>query len=59
MIRILSRSFIKLCNFSSVKEPVGDVYTWADKTPTKVELPEKAKRVSLGQNHTCIVGESG
>ncbi len=39
MIRILSRTFIRLCNFSSVKEPVGDVYTWAENKPTKVDLP--------------------
>jgi hypothetical protein len=38
---------------------VGDVYIWSEKTPTKVDLPEKVKRVSIGQKHTCIVGESG
>jgi hypothetical protein len=35
------------------------VYIWGDGSPSKVQLPEKAKRVALGQNHTCVVGESG
>lgn len=59
-MRIFARTLLRTCNFSSsAKEPVGDVYTWSNKAPAKVNLPEKAKRVCLGQNHSCIVGESG
>ena len=50
---------LRLPSFSTVSEPSGDVFVWKDKNPLKLNLPEKAKRVSVGQNHTAIVGESG
>lgn len=36
-MRIFTKAIQRTCNFSSIaKEPVGDVYTWTDGTPTKV-----------------------
>ena len=57
-MRIFSNLLLRH-TFAAAKEPSGSVYTWTDKTITKLELPEKAKRVSLGEKHSAIVGESG
>jgi hypothetical protein len=56
-MRIFSRALnlaYKFCK--EAKEPVGDVYLWAKNVITKLELPEKARRVSIGEKHTAIVG---
>lgn len=59
-MRIFAKNILRACTFSTAsKEPIGTVYTWSDRAPAKVNLPERAKRVSLGQNHSCIVSESG
>lgn len=42
------------------EEPSGDVYTWeGGEKPKKLDMPEKIKRISIGQGHTSIVSESG
>lgn len=42
------------------EEPSGDVYTWeGSEAPKKLNMPEKIKRISIGQGHTSIVSESG
>jgi hypothetical protein len=48
-----------LCFSTLKKEVCGNVYIWSNSKPEKIALPEKAKRVSVGQNHTAIIGESG
>lgn len=59
-MRSLTKKIVRACGFSTTASlPVGDVYVWNEKAPVKLALPEKAKRVSLGQSHSCIVGESG
>jgi hypothetical protein len=58
-MRIFANTIVKRAFSSALESPAGDVYMWSDRAPAKLELPEKARRVSLGQNHSCIVGQSG
>lgn len=63
-MRVINKLAFRSFNFSTSaklasKERAGDVYIWSKRNQTKLDLPEKAKRVCLGQRHNAIIGESG